>query len=74
MIHTPGPDGYVLSATNNIQADTPPENLCAMPEAATRHALSQEAYQRGTANNLKATCPQPPQATPTSTHPTCRNR
>lgn len=40
MIHTLGPDGYVVSATNNIQADTPPENLCAMLEAATGHALS----------------------------------
>lgn len=39
MIHTLGPDGYVLSATNNIQADTPPENLCAMLEAAAGHAL-----------------------------------
>jgi len=40
MIHTLGPDGYVLSATNNIQADTPPENLSAMLEAATGHRLS----------------------------------
>ncbi len=40
MIHTLGPDGYVLSATNNIQADTPPENLCAMLEAATGHPLT----------------------------------
>lgn len=40
MIHTLGPDGYVLSATNNIQSDTPPENLCAMLEAATGHPLT----------------------------------
>lgn len=40
MIHTLGPDGYVLSATNNIQADTPPENLSAMLEAATGYPLS----------------------------------
>ena len=35
MIATLGPEGYVVSATNNIQADTSPENITAMLDAAT---------------------------------------
>jgi uroporphyrinogen decarboxylase len=33
MIEALGPEGYVISATNNIQADVSPQNLCAMLEA-----------------------------------------
>ncbi len=39
IIDALGPDGYVLSATNNIQADTKPAILCAMLEAAVQHRL-----------------------------------
>ena len=33
MIEALGPEGYVISATNNLQPDVSPENLCAMLEA-----------------------------------------
>jgi uroporphyrinogen decarboxylase len=39
MIETLGPEGYVVSATNNIQADTRPENVCAMLEAGVNFRL-----------------------------------
>ncbi len=46
MIEALGPEGYVVSATNNIQPDTSSANVCAMLEAARDYRF---AYPRGTA-------------------------
>jgi uroporphyrinogen decarboxylase len=42
MIDSLGPDGYVVSATNNIQPDTSPQNISAMLEAALNYPVTRE--------------------------------